>query len=114
MQGRIGIKSVGIEQIEAGISMGFTKIQILLYIVLPQAIKVVFPVYKGEVITIIKLTSIVGYIGVQDLTRATDIIRSQTFDAFFPLILTTILYFMVIGMLILILNYIEKRINREK
>ena len=111
---RSGIKSVGNGQIEAGLSMGFTKFQTLLYIVLPQTIKIIFPVYKGEFITIIKLTSVVGYIGVQDLTRATDIIRSQTFDAFFPLILTTILYFIVIGILILILNSIEKRINPRK
>ena len=95
---RSGIKSVGNGQIEAGLSMGFTKFQTLLYIVLPQTIKIIFPVYKG----------------VQDLTRATDIIRSQTFDAFFPLILTTILYFIVIGILILILNSIEKRINPRK
>lgn len=111
---RSGIKSVGKEQIEASLSMGFTKYETLLYIVLPQAIKVIFPVYKGEFITIIKLTSIVGYIGVQDLTRSTDIIRSQTFDAFFPLILTTILYFIVIGLLVLILNFIERRINPKR
>lgn len=108
---RSGIKAVSKEQIEASMAIGFTKVQTLLYIILPQALRVIFPVYKGEFITIIKLTSVVGYIGVQDLTRATDIIRSQTFDAFFPLILTTILYFIVIGIFIIILNFIEKIIN---
>ncbi len=111
---RAGVTSVGVGQVEAGLSMGFTKFQTYMYIVLPQAIKVIFPIFKGEFITLIKLTSVVGYIGVTDLTRATDIIRSQTFDAYFPLILTLLLYFIIIWSLTGLLNIIEKSINTEK
>ena len=53
------------------------------------------PVYKGQVVTLIKGTSIVGYIAIQDLTRAGDIIRTRTFDAFFPLLIVTVLYFLL-------------------
>ena len=55
-----------------------------------------------------------GYIGVRDLTRATDIIRSQTFDAFFPLVVALILYFIIIGLFTLVLNIVEKLINPRK
>ena len=65
------------------------------YIVLPQALRRVYPVFKGELIALIKLTSIVGYIAVQDLTKASDLIRSRTFDAFFPLIVISIIYFLL-------------------
>lgn len=111
---RSGIASVKIEQVEASISIGFTRIQTFFYIILPQVIRIIFPVYKGEFITLIKLTSIVGYIGVRDLTRALDIIRSQTFDAIYPLIIATILYFIIIELMTLILNLLEKVINPRK
>jgi polar amino acid transport system substrate-binding protein len=90
---RTAIQSVDKGQSEAGIALGFTKIQTFIYVVMPQALKRVVPVYKGEVISLLKMTSIVGYIAVVDLTKASDIIRSRTFDAFFPLILVAILYF---------------------
>jgi amino acid ABC transporter substrate-binding protein, PAAT family (TC 3.A.1.3.-)/amino acid ABC transporter membrane protein, PAAT family (TC 3.A.1.3.-) len=81
---RAAISSVDKGQAEAGIAGGFTGFQTFFYIVLPQAVKQVLPVYKGELISLAKMTSIVGYIAVQDLTKASDIIRSRTFDAFFP------------------------------
>ena len=62
---------------------------------LPQAVKQVYPIYKGELIALTKLTSIVGYIAVQDLTKASDLIRSRTFDAFFPLIVISVIYFFI-------------------
>ena len=111
---RSGLISVKEEQFEASLSMGFNRQQTFFYIILPQIIRVIFPVYRGEFITLIKLTAIVGYIGVKDLTRAIDIIRSQTFEAIFPLILATALYFMIIGILNIILNFIEKLINPRK
>jgi polar amino acid transport system substrate-binding protein len=57
---------------------------------------------------LVKMTSIVGYIAVQDLTKASDIIRSRTFDAFFPLVMVAILYFIISGILIQALKYIER------
>jgi len=77
------------------------------YIALPQTIRRILPVYKGEIISLVKMTSIVGYIAVQDLTKASDIIRSRTFDAFFPLITIAILYFAISWMLMHALEYVE-------
>ena len=92
---RTAIQAVGKEQTEAGLALGFTRWQTARLIVAPQALRNVMPVYKGQVITLIKGTSIVGYIAIQDLTRAGDIIRTRTFDAFFPLLVVTVLYFLL-------------------
>lgn len=92
---RTAIHGVGTGQKEAGIALGFNKLQTFLFIIFPQAVKTALPVYKGEMISLIKMTSIVGYVAVQDLTKASDIIRSRTFDAFFPLILVAVIYFIL-------------------
>ncbi|MEI6456420.1 MAG: amino acid ABC transporter permease [bacterium] len=104
---RTGIESIDRGQKEAAIAGGFTKIQTFLYIILPQAIKRILPVYKGEFISLIKMTSVVGYIAVQDLTKASDIIRSRTFDAFFPIIMVAVLYFLLAWLLTWGLDLIE-------
>ncbi len=95
-------------QSEAGIAMGFSKVKTFIYIVLPQTIRRILPVYKGEFITLVKMTSIVGYVAVQDLTKASDIIRSRTFDAFFPLVMIAILYFLISWVLLQSLEYVER------
>lgn len=105
---RTGIESVDRGQTEAGIAMGFTKANTFLYIILPQAIRQILPVYKGEFISLVKMTSVVGYIAVQDLTKAGDIIRSRTFDAFFPLVMVAVLYFFITWLLSLSLGYVER------
>jgi len=105
---RTGIESVDRGQTEAGIAMGFTKAKTFLYIVLPQAVRQILPVYKGEFISLVKMTSVVGYIAVQDLTKASDIIRSRTFDAFFPLVMVAVLYFFISWLLSLTLGYVER------
>ena len=105
---RSGIEGIDKGQTEAGISMGFTKLKTFVFIVLPQTVQRILPVYKGEFISLVKMTSIVGYIAVQDLTKASDIIRSRTFDAFFPLIMVAILYFAISWMLMLSLDYLER------
>ena len=92
---RTGIESVDKGQSEAGWAMGFSKMTTFLYFIVPQTLKSIIPVYKGEAISLIKNTSIVGYIAIQDLTKASDIIRSRTFDAFFPLILISTIYFIL-------------------
>ena len=81
---------------------------ILFSIVLPQMVHRILPVFKGEFISLVKMTSIVGYIAVQDLTKASDIIRSRTFDAFFPLIMVAVLYFVIAWVLMQALDYLER------
>ena len=100
---RTTIQGIDRGQTEAGLALGFTQRQTFFRIVLPQVVRAVMPVYQGEIISLLKGTSIVGYIAVADMTRASDLIRSRTFDAFFPLIVTAIIYFLVawlIGMLL--------------
>ena len=106
---RSGIEGIDSGQSEAGISLGFTKVSTFVNIILPQTVRRILPVYKGEFISLVKMTSIVGYIAVQDLTKASDIIRSRTFDAFFPLIMVAILYFAISWFLMQGLNYLERR-----
>jgi polar amino acid transport system substrate-binding protein len=109
---RSGIEGVGRGQFEAGIASGFTKAGTFLNIILPQAVLRILPVYKGEFISLVKMTSIVGYIAVQDLTKASDIIRSRTFDAFFPLVMVAILYFLISGLLMQSFGWLEHLLGR--
>jgi len=111
---RTSIESIDKGQKEAAIAGGFTKIQTFLYIILPQALRHILPVYKGEFISLIKMTSIVGYIAVQDLTKASDIIRSRTFDAFFPLIMVAVLYFLIAWLLTWALGFIEVSVDPKR
>ncbi len=101
-------------QRESALAAGFSRMQSFRYILFPQALKPILPVYKGEFISLIKMTSIVGYIAVQDLTKASDIIRSRTFDAFFPLIMVAVMYFILAWVLTLGLDYIEIRVDSRK
>ncbi|MBP7459989.1 MAG: ABC transporter permease subunit [Candidatus Delongbacteria bacterium] len=111
---RTGIESIDPGQKEAGIAGGFTRFQTFAYIILPQAVKQIVPVYKGEMISLLKTTSIVGYIAVQDLTKASDIIRSRTFDAFFPLLMVAVLYFALSGLFSLGLNYLNWKFDTRR
>lgn len=86
-------------QTEAGLALGFTRLQTFMHIVLPQAVKRGLPLYQGQCVSLLKGTSIVGYIAIQDLTRAGDIIRSRTFDAIVPLLLVTVIYFLLAWLL---------------
>jgi polar amino acid transport system substrate-binding protein len=106
---RTGIQSIDKGQTEAGVSIGFSRFKTFLFIILPQTIQRILPVYKGEFISLVKMTSIVGYIAVQDLAKASDIIRSRTFDAFFPLVMVAILYFVISWALLFTIEYIEHK-----
>ena len=90
---RSGIDSVAPGQREAALALGYSENQAFLEFILPQAIKRVLPVYQSEVIALLKGTAVAGYISVQDLTKMSDIIRSRTYEAFFPLILTAVILF---------------------
>ena len=104
---RTSIASVDRGQTEAGVAGGFTRAQTFRFIVMPQALRHLLPVYKGEFISLVKMTSIVGYIAVQDLTKASDIIRSRTFDAFFPLLMSAVIYLLLAWLLTLALDRLE-------
>ena len=106
---RSSITSIDRGQKEAGIALGFTQTQTFIHIIMPQAFTRVLPIYKGELISLVKMTSIVGYIAVQDLTKIGDIIRSRTFDAFFPLLLISIIYFALAWAFSALLDYIGRK-----
>ena len=93
---RTSVKSIDRGQIEGALSLGFTDSQTLFIFVLPQAMPQFLPNYLSSLIELVKGTSIVGYIAVQDLTKASDIIRSRTYEAFFPLISTALIYLLTV------------------
>ena len=110
---RSGIEGIDKGQREAGLALGYTQREVFLRIILPQVVRKIMPVYLGEVISLLKGTSIVGYIAVVDMTRASDLIRSRTFDAFFPLIVTAAIYFLAAWFIGMLLNsLVEKRRTR--
>lgn len=103
--------SINRNQIDSAYALGFTKIQTFKYIVLPQILSYVIPVYKNESVSLIKSTSVAGYISVMELTKVSDIIRNRTYEAFFPLIFTALIYFMVCYIFCKLLDFIYKKIN---
>ena len=106
---RTSIEGIDRGQTEAGLALGFTRRQTFFRIILPQVVKAIMPVYQGEVVSLLKGTSVVGYIAVADMTRASDLIRSRTFDAFFPLIVTAIIYFLMAWLIGLLLRSLVER-----
>jgi polar amino acid transport system substrate-binding protein len=92
---KMGVGAVENGQYEASYALGFSNRQTFFRIILPQALPHVLPAYRGEIVSLIKATAVVGYIAVQDLTRMGDIVRSRTYEAFFPLISITIIYFIL-------------------
>ena len=108
---RAGIASIDPGQREGALAIGFNRLQAFLHITLPQTVQRILPVYKGEFISLVKMTSIVGYIAVEDLAKAGDIIRSRTFDAFFPLLVVAALYLLIGWMLLTVLQALERRLD---
>lgn len=111
---RTSIQGVDKGQAEAGVAGGFTRVETFIYIIMPQAMRQVLPVYKGEFISLLKMTSIVGYIAVQDITRASDIIRSRTFDAFFPLLMAAAIYLVLAWLLTWALDKVEISVDPKR
>ena len=108
---RSGIEAVPEGQIRAAKALGFKPSAAFMQVVLPQMVIHCLPVYMGQLISTVKLSSVAGYISVQDLTKVSDLIRARTYEAFFPLILTAIIYFLVAWLLTLMLKQLEKRID---
>ena len=111
---RAGILSVDKGQTEAGRSLGLSASQTMTRIVIPQAVKNIFPALCNEFIVLIKETAIVGYVGLMDIQKAGDFIKSATFEAFMPLIGTAIIYYVLIKILTLVLSRIESRLRASE
>lgn len=110
---RAGIQGVDIGQMEAGRSLGLTRWQTLTRIIFPQAAKAVLPTYTSEFIVLVKETSIVSFIAVMDLTKAGDMIRNATYNAWIPLLTSAVLYLCLTLGLTKIFSAIEKRLARS-
>lgn len=110
---RSGIQSVDKGQIEAGRSLGLNPRDTMIKIVFPQALKNVLPAIGNEFIALLKETSVAGYIGVQDLTKGGDVIRSITYDAFTPLLSTAAVYLLIVIGLTSVLTKFERRLHKS-
>ncbi len=110
---RAGIMSIDKGQTEAGRSLGLNRTQTMIYIVIPQAIKNILPAFCNEFITLIKETAIVGYVGLIDIQKAGDLIKTNTYEPFMPLIATAIIYFVIIKALTIIFGMFEKRLRKS-
>lgn len=111
---RSGIMSVDIGQFEAGRSLGLSYRQTMLSIVMPQAFKNILPALCNEFISLLKETSISGYIALVDLTKAGDIIRSNTYDAFMPLIAVALIYLVIVLVLTAGIHVLERRLRNNE
>ncbi len=109
---RSGFDSVDDGQLEAGLALGLTFRQTLKSIIIPQAIRISLPSLGNEFVTLVKETAIAGYIGIMDLTKASDIIASRTYDYFFPLILIAIIYLTITGLLSKLLKKLERKLDK--
>ena len=102
----------GIEgQFEAGRSLGFNYVQTMRYIIIPQAFKNVLPALANEFIVLLKETSVAGYVGLVDLTKGGDIIRSRTFQAFMPLIGVAVIYLVMVMFFTWLVGILERRLR---
>lgn len=111
---RSGIEGIDPGQREAALALGFTEGQSFFRFIFPQAALLFLPVYRGEAVSLLKATSIVGYITVLDLTKMSDIIRARTYEAFFPLIVTALIYFILAWIINMIIAGILKAIEPKR
>ena len=111
---KMGVGAIDKGQYEAAYALGYSNHRTFFKIILPQALQHVLPGYKGQVVELIKGTAIVGYIAVQDLTKMGDIIRSRTYEAFFPLIAVTVIYFALEWIIGALINRLSIDINPKR
>lgn len=110
---RAGLESIDKGQMEAGRSLGLNYLKTMKLIILPQAIKNILPAIGNEFVTLIKETSVAGYIGIRDLTKASDIIASRTYDYFFPLIIAATIYLILVLGMSKILKIFERKLAKN-
>lgn len=108
---RSGIMAIDKGQFEAGRSLGFNYIQTMVYIIVPQMFKVVLPTLCNEFIVLLKETSVAGYVGIADLTKAGDLIRGRTFSAFMPLIAVALIYLVIVMLFTWLVGKLERRLR---
>ena len=111
---RSGIQSIDKGQFEAGRSLGLSYAKTMWFIIVPQAFKNVLPALANEFITLLKETSISGYIALNDLTRAGDIIRSLTYETFFPLFTVAAIYLLMVMVLTHLVGKLERRLKKNE
>lgn len=111
---RGGIMSVDKGQFEAGRSLGFGYVRTMAFIIIPQAFKTVLPALANEFIELIKETSVSGYVGLQELTKGGDIIRSRTYSAFMPLIAVAIIYLLIVIFFSWLVSLLERRLKNSE
>lgn len=110
---RSGIAAVDPGQMEAGRSLGLSRLQSAWHIVLPQAMKNILPAIGNEMIALLKETAVAGYVAVQDLTRAGNLIRNNTYDSFSPLMLVAVVYLVLVIGMTQLLGLLERRLRRS-
>lgn len=111
---RSGIMSIDEGQFEAGYSLGFGYTRTMVTIILPQALRNILPALGNEAIVLLKETSVSGYIALNDLTKGGDTIRSQTYEAFLPLIAVALIYLIMVVGLSSLVNRLERRLSNDK
>lgn len=111
---RGGIMSIDQGQFEAGRSLGFNYFQTMINIILPQALKNVLPALGNEFIVLLKETSVAGYIALQDLTKAGDIIRSETYSPMMPLLAVAVIYLTFVMILSFLIKQLERRLRNSE
>lgn len=107
-----GLISIPKGQEEASTMLGFNYFQTVKYVIMPQALRNVLPALGNEFITLLKETSVAGYIGILELTKASDIVASSTYDYFFPLLIVAIIYLILTLGLTKLLNFFERRLSK--
>ena len=110
---RGGIQSVDKGQMEAGRSLGLSKLQTMAKIIFPQAVRYILPAIGNEMIALLKETSVAGYVAVRDVTKAGDQIRNLTYDAVSPLFTVAMTYLALVVLMTALLNVIEKRLAKS-
>jgi polar amino acid transport system substrate-binding protein len=111
---KTAVAAVDSGQYEAACALGYTPRRTFFRIILPQALPFMTEPYRGEIISLIKATSIVGYIAVLDLAKMGDLVRSRTYEAFFPLIAVMLIYFILEGILGTLVRVITDRLDPRK
>lgn len=110
---RSGIMSIDKGQFEAGRSLGLTYIQTMVYVIVPQAFRNILPALANEFITLLKETSICGYIALTDITHGANVIRSQTYEPFLPLLAAALIYLIVVTLLSLGVGKLEAKLRTD-
>ena len=111
---RSGIMSIDTGQMEAGRSLGLSYRQTMIYVIIPQAFKNVLPALTNEFIVLIKETSVSGYVGLMDMTKGGDIIRSRTYSAFMPLIAVALIYLLIVMFFSKLVSNLERRLRSSE